>query len=103
MVLLPLYPVFLNGSFICRTAEDYSILPAGMEWLSPLGTFPKVGFPNFQGLNLWDLQEGNRKGEKVKSKSGSTYPGKSILTVEDFRNHRSGAARGLRGGERHSN
>lgn len=101
MVLLPLYPVFLNGSFAGQLKT--SILPAGMEWLSPLGTFPKVGSPNLQGLNLWDLQEGNRKGEKVKSKSGSTYPRKSILTAEDFRNHRSGAVRGLRGGERHSN
>ena len=26
----------------------------------------------------------------------------SVLTAEDFRNHRSGAVRGLRGGERHS-
>lgn len=49
-------PIFLNGSSAgqLRNIPFYLL---DMEWLSTLGTFPKVGPPNLQGLNLRDLQE----------------------------------------------
>lgn len=60
--------LFFHGSSAGQLRNS-SFYLLSMAWLSTMGIFPKVGNPNLQGLNLWDLQEGNkdvRKSEKQK-------------------------------------
>jgi len=64
-----------------------------MEWLLSLGTSPKVGSPNLQGLNLWDLQERNKERRQSEKKSGSPYSREGMLTAEDFEICRNWAVR----------
>lgn len=57
-----------------------------------------MGSPNLQGLNLWDLQEGNKeRRQSEKQKWLYLYCIQKMLTVEDVRNHRHWAVRVLRG------
>lgn len=55
-----------------------------------------VRFLNVGAQLMWELKS---------HMPGMAWPNlkNSVLTAEDFRNHRSGAVRGLAGGERHSN